>query len=179
MLRWMLKRVPGWGGEWVRWSRLLCNSATGYPGVPAILTRSLVSLASGTAGPRINGVSPACRFMVLWEAAPAPMNATPIAAGARSYKNLADQPHDARHHRRTPTEIRPAHPSWPQTETRFSIPSRSVQARSRQPRSDNHRSRNPVIARKPKMNTPDGQKDFRSKPDHLHLTPNPYDQHLE
>jgi len=51
VLQWMLKKVPVWGGEWVRWSGLLCNLATGCIKLPAM------GLASGTAGPEINGAS--------------------------------------------------------------------------------------------------------------------------
>ena len=107
------------------------------------------------------------------------MNSRPTAAGACSYKNSAEQLHHARHRARTPTETRPELRSWPQTGTRFSIPSCPVHARSRQRRSDNHRSRNHVAAREPMTKIPHGQKDPGKKPDALHLTRVPSDQHLE
>jgi len=58
----------------------------------------------------------------------------------------------------------PPNPLKPQSGTFFSIRWRSQGAGSRRPCSDNHRSRNLWIARKPKTNTPLGQEDPGSLP---------------
>jgi len=50
---------------------------------------------------------------------------------------------------------------------------------SPRPRSDNHRSRNLLVTRKPKPNSPLVQEDLRTKPQPLHLTSVRSDQHRQ
>ena len=135
----LLKKVPVWGGKRRRWLdgfRHLCNRPT-----------SLACLG------------------FLREAGPTPMASVQSRPGGRSYKSPADSfamPVTEKEHR---PRSSPDFPNRSETGTHFSIPSRSVQAGSRQPRSDNDRSRNLFVTRAPKPNTLYGQEDPQSKPD--------------
>ena len=89
-------------------------------------------------------------LLFLWEAHPAPMNPAPVAAWrSRLHDTSSIVTMPAAGQERRP---QPGHhqPSPPRTGTRFSIPSRTVQAQSMRPRSDNHRSRDPFGTRKPR-----------------------------
>jgi len=147
VLRWMLKKVPVWGLEWGRRPYGLCPSSRRPPPdfVPIICCgRRILRRWAGAIG------------------AGAPSREKPV-------ENLAT-PATGQEARPKPG---PDRPNCTGTETRFSIPSRTVPARSRQPRSDNHRSRNPFFTRKPKKNTPHGQEGPQSKPHTWHQTPRP------
>ena len=125
--RWMLKRVPDWGGEWEQW-----------PGSPLCSCNRLpeASCALGNPG------------FFLWEAHPAPMNSAPIAAWRpliRDNSGNVAMPATGQEHQ---AKTGPHQPLPPETGTRFSIPNRPVPAQSRRPRSDNHRSRNHVVTGK-------------------------------
>src|SRR6056297_1738833 len=134
----MLKRVSNRGGEWGLWlSRLFPSRHRPPPGLFYFFFVGGASCADGSA---------------------------PTGAGSPSQEkpveNLAT-PATGQEARPKPG---PDRPNRTGTETRFSIPGRTVPARSRQPRSDNHRSRNLRIAREPKRNIPLVQEDPQSKP---------------
>jgi len=149
LLRWMLKRVPGWGGEWGRWP---CRPLDG--------TAENVSCRRSRSHTR----RAACIDR----------------RGCRpDLRTSAALVRHGRHRTGTRTVTRPESRSPPDTETRFSIPGRTVPARSRQPHSDNLRSRNPRIARKPKRNTPYGQENPQSNPMPDTKPPDPSDQHRQ
>jgi len=148
-LRWMLKKVPVWAcGEWVWWLDTLHQSFHRPPRVT-------------------------CLDLFLQEASPGADGSTPIAAWRPLLRRHFEQRHHARHRARTRSAARPESSSPPEPGTRFSLPSRSLHARSRRPRSDNHRSRNSFVTRKPRRNTLHGQEDLETKPDTTHQTPGP------
>src|SRR6056297_989920 len=98
----MLKRVPGWGGEWGRWLDSLrhsCRTARDRRLLPVSI---IVGDGSGAEG------------------------VTPVAAGARSHKKQSPAratPAIGQEHRPQPG---PDLPNSPWTETRFSIPKSTV-----------------------------------------------------
>ena len=189
--RWMLKRVPGWGDEWV-WVAL---SASGrlQPAAGRFLLLA------------------ACRAMpifFLWEAHPAPMNSAPIAASAPHQPINPVVPGSRRRRLQAPTALprsrpgdrsyatgrasspcpppgkntarnqAPTSPHRPTLEPASASPNRPVQAQSRRPRSDKDRSRNLVVTRKPRDHSARARRSRNKTRCH---TPNPQtgsDPHL-
>ena len=136
LFRWMLKPVPVWGGEWGRWPcRPLDDTA-----------ENVLSVGRG----RIRDGMPVLTACV--------GDATPTYERRQDWFAMGAT---GQEHRPQPG---PNIPHRTGTGTRFSIPGGSVPARSSEPRSDKDRSRNLIVTRKPKRNTPHGQKDPQSKP---------------
>jgi len=159
--RWMLKKVPDRGGEWVGWRCRVLASATGRRTLPA----------SG-------GAPGNATLFFLWEAHPAPMNSARIGPGARAYRTFR-KTSPCPHRARAASETRPAPVLTAQNWNPLQHPPTDRYQHNRGDPAPTKIEAGIPSSPASRETAPHGQEDLETKPDATHLTPVRSDPHLE